>query len=64
MFLLDTNVVSQLRKTPGGGANRNVAVWAMDVASASPFISVITVMEIEIGVILAEQRGDTPRGQR
>ena len=56
MYLLDTNVVSEIRKVPGGRADENVAAWTMDVAPASLFISVITVMEIEIGVILAERR--------
>jgi hypothetical protein len=61
MFLLDTNVVSELRKARSGRADKNVAVWAAGASAASMFISVITVQELEIGVLLAERR-DPPQG--
>lgn len=61
MYLLDTNVVSELRKARTGKANDNVAAWAAEVVPASLFLSVITVQEIEIGVLLAERR-DPPQG--
>jgi toxin FitB len=56
MFLLDTNVVSELRKAREGRADKNVAAWAAGESAASMFISVITVHELEIGVLLAERR--------
>lgn len=56
MFLLDTNVISELRKSRSGRANANVILWADSVATASLYISAITVQEIEIGVLLAERR--------
>jgi hypothetical protein len=56
MYLLDTNVVSELRKAKAGKANGHVAAWAASVPLASLFISVITVQEIEIGVLLVERR--------
>jgi toxin FitB len=56
MFLLDTNVVSELRKVQIGKANPGVAAWAATVAAQDLFISVITLEEIEIGVLLAERR--------
>jgi predicted nucleic acid-binding protein len=49
MLLLDTNVVSELRKVRIGRADRNVAKWAEALDTASLFISVITVHELEIG---------------
>jgi predicted nucleic acid-binding protein len=56
MLLLDTNVVSELRKVRIGRADRNVAKWAEALDTASLFISVITVHELEIGTLLAERR--------
>lgn len=61
MFVLDTNVVSELRKVRGGRANAGVATWAEQVSSASMFISVITLHELEHGVLLAE-RSDHAKG--
>jgi predicted nucleic acid-binding protein len=56
MFLLDTNVVSELRKVRAGRADANVARWAASIGAATVYISAITVMELEIGVLLAERR--------
>ncbi len=56
MFLLDTNVVSEMRKIRSGKADVNVAAWADTVAAADLFLSVITIQELEIGVLLAERR--------
>jgi predicted nucleic acid-binding protein len=61
MLLLDTNVVSELRKVRTGKVDANVARWAETVDTASLFISAITVHELEVGVLLAERR-DPPRG--
>ena len=59
MFLLDTNVVSELRKTKAGTADSNVAAWASSVAADSLFVSVVTLLELEIGVLLIERRDPT-----
>jgi len=56
MFLLDTNVVSELRKAKAGRADKNVVAWAAGAAASSMFVSAITVQELEIGVLLAERR--------
>ena len=56
MYLLDTNVISELRKVGSGRANASVALWADSVDAADLYISVITVQELEIGVTLALQR--------
>lgn len=62
MFLLDTNVVSELRRARAGRADKNVTAWAAGASAASMFVSVITVQELEIGVLLAERR-DPPQGE-
>ena len=56
MFVLDTNVVSELRKIRAGTANLSVAKWANTVATADLYLSTITVQELEIGILLAERR--------
>jgi predicted nucleic acid-binding protein len=56
MYLLDTNIVSELSKVRMGKADRNVAKWADSVDVNELFISVITVQELEIGVLLTERR--------
>lgn len=56
MFVLDTNVVSELRKIRLGRADARVAKWADSVESVDLYLSAITVQELEIGVLLAERR--------
>jgi len=55
MFVLDTNVVSELRKPPGR-IDANVAAWATRLAPGALFLSVITLLELEIGVLQMERR--------
>jgi predicted nucleic acid-binding protein len=56
MYLLDTNVVSELRKVRLGKANRHVATWADSVDASDLYLSAITVHELELGVLLVERR--------
>lgn len=63
MFLLDTNVVSELRKVAEGKADANVAAWQTDVDELACFLSVITVQELETGVLRIERR-DAAQGKR
>jgi toxin FitB len=56
MFLLDTNVVSELRKVRAGKAAAGVASWADSMDAADLYLSVITLQELEIGVLLVERR--------
>lgn len=56
MYLLDTNVVSELRKAGAGRADPNVTRWAASVPTPRLFISAITLMELEAGVLLMERR--------
>ena len=59
MFVLDTNVVSELRKAKAGKANPKVTAWAAKVPAASLYLSAITVLELETGVLLLERRDAT-----
>jgi len=59
MFVLDTNVVSELRKVRLGKANMNVAAWAESIDAADLFVSAITIMELELGVLSMERKDAT-----
>ena len=54
MFVLDTNVVSELRRP--GKAHPNVVAWASATPLSHIFLSVITVLEIELGALLMERK--------
>ncbi|MFA7505755.1 MAG: type II toxin-antitoxin system VapC family toxin [Burkholderiaceae bacterium] len=56
MLLLDTNVVSELRKVRAGKADPHVAAWSRSVAGASLYLSAIVVQELEIGVLQIKRR--------
>ncbi|MCY4478239.1 MAG: type II toxin-antitoxin system VapC family toxin [Gammaproteobacteria bacterium] len=63
MFLLDTNVVSELRKAGDGRIDSRVAAWIAAQDAASFFISALTLMELEIGILRIERR-DHEQGRR
>lgn len=54
MFLLDTNVISELRRRDKG--DRNVIAWASAIPASGLFISVISFLEIELGAQLIARR--------
>jgi toxin FitB len=54
MFLLDTNVISELRRPRK--ANPKVAAWADGVRQAELFLLAITILEIEMGILKLERR--------
>ncbi|HSW71372.1 MAG TPA: type II toxin-antitoxin system VapC family toxin [Gammaproteobacteria bacterium] len=56
MYLLDTNVISELRKAKSKNLDRSVAKWAQSVSAASLFLSVITILELETGILSVERR--------
>lgn len=56
MYILDTNVVAELRKIRLGRAHKNVARWAESVHTIELFLSVITIQELEVGVFLSERK--------
>lgn len=62
MYLLDTNVVSELRKEPAGKAEARVIAWAKKVIARDLFLSAITILEIEKGVLQIERR-DAQQGR-
>jgi predicted nucleic acid-binding protein len=54
VFLLDTNVLSDLRRR--NRANPGVTAWIGGVAVTDLFLSAITILEIEIGMLLIDRR--------
>ncbi|MGH9413759.1 MAG: type II toxin-antitoxin system VapC family toxin [Terriglobales bacterium] len=56
MFLLDTNVISELRKIGVGRADANVTRWQSAANTATLYVSVVTLMELEIGTLLLARR--------
>jgi predicted nucleic acid-binding protein len=56
MFLLDTNVVSELRKVVSGKADARVVAWAQSVDTAALYLSAISLLELELGVLQIERR--------
>jgi toxin FitB len=62
MYVMDTNVVSELRKAKDGRADKHVMAWAIGVLPSSLFVSVITIIELELGVLLVERRDSVQGG--
>jgi predicted nucleic acid-binding protein len=56
MFVVDTNVVSELRKTRLKRADPSVVAWVRTVLPDDLYFSAISLMELEIGVLLTERR--------
>ncbi len=64
MYLIDTNVVSEIRK--GSRANTGVRTFFDDAAanSAPIYLSVVTIGELRRGVELIRHRGDDAQADR
>jgi predicted nucleic acid-binding protein len=56
MYLLDTNVLSELRKSRRGLADPRVTRWAAGTNAGDLYLSAITVEELEIGILRMERR--------
>ena len=56
MFILDTNVISEVRKAGDGKADANVVAWLSSVDAGTLYLSAITLTEIELGVLRIERR--------
>jgi len=56
MFLLDTNVISELRKVGDRKADTNVCKWLSHTDAASFYVSAVTIMELQIGVLRVQRR--------
>jgi hypothetical protein len=63
MFLLDTNVISELRKVGDGKADANVVAWISSVDATSLYLSAITLMELELGIVRIERRDTAQEGR-
>ena len=59
MLVLDTNVVSELRKVRLGKADLRVAAWAESVDAGDLYLSTLTIMELELGVLAIERKDAT-----
>lgn len=60
MYLLDTNVVSELRKPRPHGA---VVAWLLSVDDARLFISAVTIGEIQAGIELTREQDAAKAGE-
>jgi predicted nucleic acid-binding protein len=56
VFVLDTDVVSELRKVRFGKANAGVAQWADSIDAINLYVSAIAILELETGVLRMERR--------
>ncbi len=63
MYLLDTNVISELRKAGDGRADVNVVAWLSGMDAGTFYLSAVTLMEIELGILRIERR-DAAQGSR
>lgn len=60
MYLVDTNVISELRNPRT--ANRNVVAWDAGVSRSLLYISIVSIVELEIGV-RQKERTDVRQGR-
>lgn len=51
MYLLDTNIVSEIRKIRAGRANPGVQAWAMEAREDEMYLSVVSLMELHKGIL-------------
>ena len=56
MFLLDTNVVLEMRKIGDNRIDENVLAYVASAHVAATFVSAITITELEIGILRLERR--------
>lgn len=62
MYLLDTNLISEIRKLPKGKCNQGVAEWVHRTSKELMFTNAVVIMELERGV-LAMERKDKAQGE-
>ena len=56
MYLLDTNLISEIRKLPKGKCNHSVAHWVMTTSKELMFRNAVVMMELERGVMGIERK--------
>jgi toxin FitB len=57
--ILDTNVVSELRKAGDGKANPALLAWLAQRDATTLYVSAITILELERGILQKERRDPT-----
>jgi predicted nucleic acid-binding protein len=62
VYLLDTNVVSEMRRISAGHGNAQVMQWLGQVEDSALYLSAITVLELELGCLLMERRDEMQGG--
>lgn len=55
MIVLDTNVISELRKKPHN-QHPKVSAWAQTLPASAFYLTTLTVMEIERGILMEEAK--------
>jgi toxin FitB len=56
MFILDMDVISELRKVEAGKGHLRVAAWSKQVVVGETFLAAITIHELELGILLLERK--------
>lgn len=56
MYLLDTHVISELHRAIRGKGDARVTAWLAHTGLPTCYISAITLMELEIGILRLERR--------
>lgn len=56
MYILDSNIISELRKIALNRANHSVIQWFSRIPHEQLYLSAITVMELNIGILRLERR--------
>ncbi len=58
MYLLDTNVLSEIRKVKQNKANKNVVQWLKTVTGRELCTSVVVLMEIKKGILRVSRKDE------
>lgn len=56
MYLIDTNVISELRKSESGRADPNVVAWIAQAPTDALYLSAMSLFELELGALLKARR--------
>ena len=62
MYLLDTNIISEIRKLAKNKCDKNVADWVRSTSKDLMFANAVVMMELERGVMSIERK-DTTQGK-
>jgi predicted nucleic acid-binding protein len=61
MYLLDTNVISELRKS--ARATPSVVRWSESISSAEQYLSAMTIFEVELGILKIGRTDEAQAGR-